>query len=174
MKTATQHCIQTWTTLSCDIHAHFVELLLENEVPPLLFYRKWCIIILTALLSECELLLEVSNMSNRITGKEYALSDIFSKQFDYSIPPYQRQTVVKRQQALIKVFTDEWNLKYIPQGTVDLTDDGAIIYHITLRGSNATGYANNDHFIVFKGSRIVADTVPSFAQYYPNAFDLRD
>ena len=113
-------------------------------------------------------------MSNRITGKEYALSDIFSKQFDYSIPPYQRQTVVKRQQALIKVFTDEWNLKYIPQGTVDLTDDGAIIYHITLRGSNATGYANNDHFIVFKGSRIVADTVPSFAQYYPNAFDLRD
>ena len=29
-------------------------------------------------------------MSNRITGKEYALADIFSKQFDYHIPPYQR------------------------------------------------------------------------------------
>ncbi len=87
---------------------------------------------------------------------------------------WDEQTVVKRQQALIKVFTDEWNLKYIPQGTVDLTDDGAIIYHVTLRGSNATGYANNDHFIVFKGSRIAADTVPSFAQYYPNAFDLRN
>lgn len=29
-------------------------------------------------------------MSNRITGKEYALKDIFSQQFDYHIPPYQR------------------------------------------------------------------------------------
>ncbi len=70
---------------------------------------------------------------------------------------WDEQTVVKRQQALIKVFTDEWNLKYIPQGTVDLTDDGAIIYHVTLRGSNATGYANNDHFIVFKGSRYYSE-----------------
>lgn len=29
-------------------------------------------------------------MSNRITGKEYALKDIFSQQFEYHIPPYQR------------------------------------------------------------------------------------
>lgn len=29
-------------------------------------------------------------MSNRITGKEYALKYIFSQQFDYHIPPYQR------------------------------------------------------------------------------------
>lgn len=29
-------------------------------------------------------------MSNRITGKEYALKDIFSQQFDYHMPPYQR------------------------------------------------------------------------------------
>lgn len=87
---------------------------------------------------------------------------------------WDEQTVIKRQQALLKVFTDEWNLKYISQGTVDHTDDGAVIYHITLRGSKASGYASNDHFIVFKGSRIAADTVPSFAQYYPNAYDLRN
>lgn len=87
---------------------------------------------------------------------------------------WDEQTVIKRQQTLMKVFTDEWDLKYISQGTVDLTDDGSVIYHISLRGSNASGYANNDHFIVFKGSKIAADTVPSFAQYYPNAFDLRN
>lgn len=87
---------------------------------------------------------------------------------------WDEQTVIKRQQALIKVFTDEWDLKYIYQGTVDLTDDGAVIYHVTLRGSNASGYASNEHFIVFKGSKIAADTVPSFAQYYLNAFDLRN
>ena len=87
---------------------------------------------------------------------------------------WDEQTVIKRQQSLIKIFTDEWDLKYISQGSIDLTDDGAIIYHVTLRGSNASGYASNDHFIVFKGSKIAADTVPSFAQYYPNAFDLRN
>lgn len=87
---------------------------------------------------------------------------------------WDEQTVIKRQQALLKVFTDEWDLKYISQGTVDHTDDGAVIYHITLRGSKASGYASNNHFIVFKGSRIAADTVPSFAQYYPNAYDSRN
>ena len=87
---------------------------------------------------------------------------------------WDEQTVIKRQQALIQVFTDAWDLKYISQGTVDHTDNGDVIYHIMLRGSNASGYANNDHFIIFKGSKIAADTVPSFAQYYPNAFDLRN
>lgn len=29
-------------------------------------------------------------MSNKITGKEYSLSKIFSKDFDYYIPTYQR------------------------------------------------------------------------------------
>ena len=87
---------------------------------------------------------------------------------------WNEQTVIKRQQTLIKVFKDAWDLKYISQGTVDLTGDGAVIYHINLRGSSASGFANNDHFIVFKGSKIAADTVPSFAQYYPNAFDLRN
>ena len=55
-----------------------------------------------------------------------------------------------------------------------MTDDGAIIYHVTLRGSNATGYEKTDHFTVIKGSRIAADTVPSFLQYYPNAYNLRN
>lgn len=87
---------------------------------------------------------------------------------------WDEQTVIKRQQTLIKIFADEWDLKYISQGTVDLTDDGSIIYHVSLRGANASGYASNDHFIVLKGSRIAADTVSSFAQYYPNAFDLRN
>lgn len=87
---------------------------------------------------------------------------------------WDEQTVIKRQQALIKFFTDAWELKYDSHGSVEMTDDGAIIYHVTLRGSNATGYAKADHFIVTKGSRIAADTVPSFAQYYPNAYDLRD
>lgn len=75
---------------------------------------------------------------------------------------------------MIKVFTDEWDLKYDSHGSVETADDGSIIYHVTLRGSNAIGYAKADHFIVTKGSRIAADTVPSFAQYYPNAFDLRN
>lgn len=83
-------------------------------------------------------------------------------------------TIIKRQQYLLKVFIDEWDLKCISQGTVDLTNDGAIIYHVTLRGPNATGYANSDHFTVYSGSKIAADTVPSFAQYYQNAFDLRN
>lgn len=87
---------------------------------------------------------------------------------------WDEQTVIKRQQALIKVFTDEWDLKYDSHGSVETADDGSIIYHVTLRGSNAIGYAKADHFIVTKGSRIAADTVPSFAQYYPNAFDLRN
>ena len=87
---------------------------------------------------------------------------------------WDEQTVIKRQQTLIKVFTDEWDLKYISQGTVDVTDDNAIIYHVTLRGSNAKGYAKADRFIVFKGSKIAVDTVPSFEQYYPSAFELRN
>ena len=87
---------------------------------------------------------------------------------------WDEQTVITRQQALLKVFIDEWDLKYISGGIVDHTDDGDVIYHITLRGSSASGYANSDHFIVFKGSRIATDTVPSFAQYYPNAYDLRN
>ena len=87
---------------------------------------------------------------------------------------WDEQIVIKRQKTLIQVFTDAWGLEYNSQGTVDHTDDGDVIYHITLRGSNASGYANNDHFVVFKGSKIAADTVPSFVQYYPNAFDLRN
>lgn len=87
---------------------------------------------------------------------------------------WDEQTVIKRQQALIKVFTDAWELRYDFHGSVEMTDDGAIIYHVTLRGSNATGYEKADHFTVIKGSRIAADTVPSFLQYYPNAYNLRN
>lgn len=86
---------------------------------------------------------------------------------------WNEQTVIRRQQDLIDIFTNKWDLRYVSGENVKRTDDGAIIYHVNSRGSNATGYAEADHFIVFKGSKISLDTVPSLEKYYPGAYELR-
>lgn len=44
-------------------------------------------------------------MSSKITGKEYPLSKIFSKEFDYYIPAYQRPYAWSQEQTE-KLFDD--------------------------------------------------------------------
>lgn len=55
-------------------------------------------------------------MSKKISGAEYPLSKIFSSDFGYVIPPYQRpyawtpQFIDDRQKKLIQVMIDNWEL----------------------------------------------------------------
>lgn len=73
--------------------------------------------------------------------------------------------VQKRQEELLKVFTKRWDLG-IDKDVPDVQDNQPL-FHLVMRGSNATGIAGmGTQFIVKKGSIISTDTTPSFQSNY--------
>lgn len=69
------------------------------------------------------------------------------------------EIVKDRQDNLIKVFTDKWDLNITPEEIQALADQK---FHLAIRGGDATGIpGDNGQFIVLKGSIVSPDIVPS-------------
>lgn len=73
--------------------------------------------------------------------------------------------VSNRQRKLMELFSEKWDLDVDP--TEEAIEAEGIMFHIAIRGCNASGYAgNNGKFIVKAGSTISIDTTPSCQSSY--------
>ena len=71
------------------------------------------------------------------------------------------ESVEKRQEELIEVFKNKWDLNTDPISDIR-KDSNDFVFLLAGRGGSASGYpAGNDHFVVKKGSRIASDTTDS-------------
>ena len=75
------------------------------------------------------------------------------------------EVVSERQKTLLALFSEKWDLKIDP--SEELNDDEEIMFHLAIRGCNASGCVGNDgSFIVKAGSTIARDTTPSCQSSY--------
>lgn len=71
------------------------------------------------------------------------------------------ESVEKRQEELIEVFKNKWDLNTDPISDIR-KDSNDFVFLLAGRGGSASGYpADNDQFVVKKGSRIASDTTDS-------------
>ena len=75
------------------------------------------------------------------------------------------EIVASRQKMLMRLFSEKWDLQIDP--SEEVAESEKLIFHIAIRGCNATGYAGaNGNFIVKAGSTISIDTTPSCQPSY--------
>ena len=73
-----------------------------------------------------------------------------------------QEVVTHRQKTLMELFSEKWELDIDP--AEESVEAKELMFHIALRGCNASGYAgNNGQFIVKAGSTISIDTTPSLS-----------
>lgn len=78
------------------------------------------------------------------------------------------EIVASRQKMLMRLFSEKWDLQIDP--SEEVAESEKLIFHIAIRGCNATGYAGtNGNFIVKAGSTISIDTTPSCQPSYVEA-----
>lgn len=77
-----------------------------------------------------------------------------------NIQAWTPDVVRKRQEALLALLEEKWDLSIKDDEVSNATEE--VLFHLAIRGCNATGYLGNDaKFIVKAGSTISADTTPS-------------
>jgi hypothetical protein len=75
------------------------------------------------------------------------------------------EVVSERQEMLLDLFVEKWDLAVSPTKITDENDK--VLFHLAIRGCNATGCAGNDgSFIVKAGSKISEDFTPSCPRNY--------
>ena len=78
------------------------------------------------------------------------------------------EIVASRQKMLLKLLSEKWDLQIDP--SEEVAESEKLIFHIAIRGCNATGYAGtNGNFIVKAGSTISIDTTSSCQPSYVDA-----
>ena len=78
------------------------------------------------------------------------------------------EIVASRQKMLLKLLSEKWDLQIDP--SEEVAESEKLIFHIAIRGCNATGYAGtNGNFIVKAGSTISIDTTSSCQSSYVDA-----
>lgn len=75
------------------------------------------------------------------------------------------EIVADRQRKLMELFSEKWDLQI--DSSEENVDPEELVFHIAIRGCNASGYAgSNGKFIVKAGSMISEDTTPSCQPCY--------
>ena len=75
------------------------------------------------------------------------------------------EIVADRQKKLMELFSEKWDLQI--DSSEETVNPEELVFHIAIRGCNASGYAgNNGKFIVKAGSTISEDTTPSCQPLY--------
>jgi hypothetical protein len=82
-----------------------------------------------------------------------------------NIASWTPEVVRERQKMLLDLFVEKWDLEASPTNTVD--ENESVLFHLAIRGCNATGCAGKDGaFVVKAGSKIAMEVTPSCQKNY--------
>ena len=86
------------------------------------------------------------------------------------------EIVAKRQKTLIDKFKECWELDFVDslEKNIAQDDDASNFYILNKRGANATGYSDDNGFVVKANSKVSDEVVEKFEISYPNAYKLRE